>query len=166
LSGPIVRPIYAGETISPKTLDAVWKTTDIDPLTVPLMGELFNENLYMNVMTTAFPSGEIRGQFDNWLSPVAVLDPPTSGSKLELRNAPNPIRERGTDISFYLPKRSEVTLAIYDVTGSRVAQLSQGAREAGWHHIAWNPRGVESGMYFARLDAGAASLERKLLVLN
>jgi hypothetical protein len=165
-AGPVVRPLYAGEGLGVSSADAVWKASDADPLTPALMGDLMNENLYMNVMTTAVATGEIRGQFGSPKSPVAVLDPPTSGSKLELRNAPNPIRERGTDISFYLPKRSEVTLAIYDVTGSRVARLSEGAREAGWHHIAWNPRGVESGMYFARLDAGAASLERKLLVLN
>jgi hypothetical protein len=166
LSGPMVRPIYPGESVGPQTVDAVWKTTDADPLTTPLMGELFNEHLYMNVMTTAFPTGEIRGQFDNWLSPVAVLDPPTSGSRLELRNAPNPVREHGTDISFYLPKRTDVKLAIYDVTGAQVARISEGAREAGWHHVAWSANGVESGMYFAKLDAGAASVERKLLVMR
>jgi hypothetical protein len=164
--GPMVRPIYAGETISPQTLDAVWKTTDADPLTPPLMGQLLNENLYMNLMTTAVATGEIRGQFDTWLSPVAVLDPPTSKSGLDLRNAPNPIREHGTDISFYLPKRSEVKLAIFDVTGAQVARLTQGSREAGWHHIAWGAQGLESGMYFARLDAGESSLKKKLLVLR
>jgi hypothetical protein len=55
-NGPIVRGIGVGSPIS-----GVWKNTDAQPLTPFLVGELFAGRLYVNVHTTLYPAGEIKG---------------------------------------------------------------------------------------------------------
>jgi len=82
--------------------------------------------------------------------------------------SPNPGRP-GTEIVFDLPRECEVSLAVYDVTGRRVITLHEGVRAAGRHAVTWRGSGengepVPSGMYFYRLDAGAFSRTRQVLI--
>ncbi len=164
--GPIVRPIYATEVIAAQTADGVWKTSDADPLTTTLLGDMVRGNLYLNIHTTAIPTGEIRGQIGSPRSTVGVGEPPSGeGSVLQLRNAPNPARDR-TTISFYLPQRSNVRLAVYDVSGAEVAQVVRGPRDAGWHRVSFDAGRLSSGIYLYRINAGSLSLSRKMLVLR
>ncbi len=67
-------------------------------------------------------------------------------------NYPNPFNP-STTIKFDLPEISNVSLVVYDVLGRRVAELANGAREAGYHSVAWNASDIASGMYFARFEA-------------
>lgn len=59
-NGPVVKTI----NINPSTGDAVgsWTSTDPEPLTPQLVNRLKTGGLYVNVHTTTFPGGEIRGQ--------------------------------------------------------------------------------------------------------
>ncbi len=72
---------------------------------------------------------------------------------------PNPFNPR-TTISFVLPERAPLDLAIFDLQGRRLRQLVSGATDRGAHTVTWHGRddsGVElpSGIYLARLVAGA-----------
>ena len=81
---------------------------------------------------------------------------------------PNPVR--GTaDITCELAEPSTVTLAIYDVNGARVRTLMRSVREAGAWNTRWDARDtrnqpVAAGVYFVRLDAGAAHATRRVVV--
>lgn len=72
--------------------------------------------------------------------------------------APNP-SPGGTRLSFTLPARAHVTLALFDLGGRRVRTLLDADRDAGGHALAWDGRDdtgrpVAAGLYFARLSAG------------
>ena len=83
---------------------------------------------------------------------------------------PNPFR-RGTRIAFQLAQRAPVTLAVYDVSGRRVATLVDGPVEAGPHDVQWRGRNsagreVSSGVYFARLVTPEFSQVRRLTLIR
>ena len=165
VAGPTVRTITPAEMLGGQSADGVWKTSDADPLTTGLLGELYAGNLFLDIDTPVFPAGEIRGQIGSPLPTVGVEDPPISGSSLELRSTPNPMQNLST-ISFFLPRREKVRLAIYDVSGREVAVLTSGTRDGGWHRVSFDARGLSSGVYLSQLDAGALRTSRKILLMR
>lgn len=80
------------------------------------------------------------------------------------QNYPNPFNP-ATVISFALPKASDYTLTIYNVTGQKVAEFS-GAAEAGIAEIEWNATSNASGIYFYKLNAGAFSATKKMVLIK
>ncbi len=80
-------------------------------------------------------------------------------------NWPNPFNP-STRLRFGLPQAGRVRLSIHDVRGREVARLWDGHREPGWLELDWQPRGLASGIYFARLSAGGTQLARKLVLLK
>jgi len=76
--------------------------------------------------------------------------------------SPNPT----TTISFELETPSEVTLAVYDVSGGLVDILLQGHVDAGYREIQWNAGKLPSGVYFCRLFDGDKQQCRIMIVLK
>ena len=81
---------------------------------------------------------------------------------------PNPFNP-ATTIRFTLGEAVRVRLRIYDVSGRFVRELADGRRGAGQHSETWDGtdqagRGVSSGVYFYRLEAGSF-IETKKMVL-
>jgi hypothetical protein len=86
------------------------------------------------------------------------------------QNYPNPFNPV-TEISFGLKEPANVSLRIYDAAGRLVRELAAGTHPAGMHHAIWNGRdasgaAVSSGIYFYKLDAGAFSQTRKIVLLR
>ena len=87
------------------------------------------------------------------------------------QNAPNPFNT-STVISFSLPRRAAVNLAIFNLAGQKVATLMSGERDSGSHAVGWDGRGddgrsLASGVYLYRLDSGGGRmLYRKLLLIK
>ncbi len=71
-------------------------------------------------------------------------------------------------VRFTLPSAGEAMLRVFDSAGREVERLVQGRLAAGPHEARWSTRRVRvpPGLYFLRLDAGRASLVRKLVVLK
>jgi len=83
---------------------------------------------------------------------------------------PNPFNPM-TYISYSLPSDHDVSLKVYDVSGRLVRDLVQGNRSAGNHRERWDGRDdsgqeVASGVYFARLSAGAETRMKQMLLLR
>src|SRR5262249_33296764 len=131
VNGPTMRPLYTDETMKGQSADAVWKTSDADPLTTEAMGAMFRGDIYFDINTTAFPLGEIRGQLGWPIATVTVEPPSSTGTTLQLGSAPNPTRDR-TFISYYLPQRTDMRLTVYDVTGAQIAQLMRNSNDINW----------------------------------
>jgi hypothetical protein len=95
-------------------------------------------------------------------SPAAALAP----AVLTLApNWPNPFNP-STRLRFGLPRAGWVRLSIHDLRGREVERLWDGPREAGWLELDWQPRGLASGVYVARLSAGRTQLAHKLVLLK
>jgi hypothetical protein len=85
------------------------------------------------------------------------------------QNFPNPFNPTTTikyDITYpngTKPRKARITL--YDLLARRVAVLVDEVKEAGSYEIVWEPVGLSSGIYFARLEIGEATIATKRLVL-
>ncbi len=81
------------------------------------------------------------------------------------QNFPNPFNP-STTIEFALPKSSFVTLKIFDLLGNEVATLVAEKLPAGKHQRVWEAKGLASGVYLYRLEAGEFVQTRKLILLR
>ena len=84
------------------------------------------------------------------------------------RFRPNPTG-RGANLSLAIPTPGVVHLAIYDVSGRRVASVVNQVLPSGWRTVEWDGRDalgrpVPSGTYFARLESGGQVRVGKIVV--
>jgi len=96
--------------------------------------------------------------------PEAV--PPTALALWQ--NVPNPFAGT-TTIRYALPSATACQLAVYSVTGQRLATLLDWVQPAGEYAIDWNGtddagRRLRAGLYFLRLTAGPATRMRKIVL--
>ncbi len=80
-------------------------------------------------------------------------------------NYPNPFNP-ATTIRYDLPEASEVSLAVYNILGQKVAELVNGRREAGRHAVSFDASHLASGMYVYVLKAGSFSKVQKMMLLK
>jgi hypothetical protein len=86
------------------------------------------------------------------------------------RAYPNPFNPN-VSLDFTLPAPGDVRLLVYDVNGRLVRRLVVGEKRAGVHTAVWNARDdaggrVTSGVYFVRLEYGAVTDTRKIVLLK
>ena len=86
------------------------------------------------------------------------------------QNYPNPFNP-STTIRFNLESGGHALLAVYDVAGRLVRMLIDDVAEAGPHDVTWDGkdnagRGIASGVYFYRLQAGEFTETRKMVLLR
>jgi hypothetical protein len=78
---------------------------------------------------------------------------------------PNPFNP-STTISFDLPERTHLELAVYDILGRRVAILLNDVRERGSHSIQFDGSKLASGIYFCQLRTQTAMITRKMILVK
>ena len=79
-------------------------------------------------------------------------------------NWPNPAYGGTTMIRYFVKEAATVTVKIYDMAGDLVATL-QGQGIAGMdNEVAWNLADVQSGIYFAHIDAAGAAASGSAVV--
>jgi outer membrane protein assembly factor BamB len=81
------------------------------------------------------------------------------------QNSPNPFNP-STTIAFELPRAGWTTVRVHNVSGQLVATLVDGRLEAGRHTVAFDGRGLPSGVYVCALDSGALSESRAMILLK
>jgi len=69
-------------------------------------------------------------------------------------------------VSYTLPENTETYLAIYDASGSLVADLVSQKEKAGQHSLYWDASGLSSGVYFIRLYAGKQEASSKFVLVR
>lgn len=67
-------------------------------------------------------------------------------------NYPNPFNP-STVIRYHLASESTVSVKVYDITGSEVAELINQVQTAGTHNINFNASGMASGVYVYKVSA-------------
>jgi len=81
------------------------------------------------------------------------------------QNYPNPFNP-STTLAFTLRQEQHVVLEVYGVTGQRIATLLDGVMPRGEHRVAFDARGLASGMYIARLSSGTLSRTVSMLLIR
>ncbi len=81
------------------------------------------------------------------------------------QNYPNPFNP-STTIQFALPQPGKVSLRIYNLLGREVALLVDDKLPAGIHRVVFDAKGLSSGLYFYRLQAGDFSQVQRLTLLK
>jgi serine protease len=78
---------------------------------------------------------------------------------------PNPFNS-STVLSFHLGDAISVEISVYNILGQRVDILQQGLLEEGDHAIVWDAGHLQSGIYFARIEAEEKSNCVKLVLIR
>jgi hypothetical protein len=86
------------------------------------------------------------------------------------QNFPNPFNP-DTRMEFQIPEPGHVSLEIYNIIGQKVKTLVSEYKSPGYYQVSWNGTNdynqvVPSGIYFYRLDTGAYSETRKMVMLK
>jgi hypothetical protein len=81
------------------------------------------------------------------------------------QNYPNPFNP-STRISYALPSDVPVTLKVYNSIGQEVATLVDGLQPAGVHQAVWDAKGLPSGVYIYRLNAGTFVETKKMTLMK
>jgi hypothetical protein len=81
------------------------------------------------------------------------------------QNYANPFNP-STTIRYVLPRRSHVTLTVFNTLGQQVATLVNELHEAGYHEVRFDGSGLASGVYFYRLSAGEYVETKRLLLIR
>jgi hypothetical protein len=101
-----------------------------------------------------------------------VIDPRAwaAGTTLRLDPArPNPVRDSAA-LTFTVAKPATVRMTLFDVGGREVRTLYEGPAAAGTHEVRWDGNGdpgrrLPAGVYSCRIQSGAESVARHLILL-
>ena len=94
---------------------------------------------------------------------------PTSLSALPteytMANYPNPFNP-ATVIKYTMPEAGQIILKVYNMIGQEVRTLVDGMQSAGVHTVNFNANGLPTGIYIARIQAGAKVMSLKLQLVK
>jgi len=157
--------IPTGETVTFKVESDTLLLTHIitdTANTIPGIETLIAENRQVNIKLGYEPI---------FLEPILPVDVKIAdhsvlpSSFVMEQNYPNPFNP-ATTFEFVLPKSAFVTLKVYNLLGEEVATLVAEQRTAGIHKLNWDARGLASGVYLYRLEAGSFIQTKKLILMR
>jgi hypothetical protein len=82
-----------------------------------------------------------------------------------MANYPNPFNPR-TQIQYFVPRTSQVTLKVFDFLGREIVKLVDGVRSAGTYTVIFDGSTLTSGTYFYRLASGNSLQTRAMILLK
>ncbi len=89
-------------------------------------------------------------------SPLVAQPPPATPTLMpasEVYNWPNPVTNGMTKIRFYLRDNARVSISIFSFAGDKVADIQTNGLGGTSNEVDWNVGGMQSGVYFARVQA-------------
>jgi hypothetical protein len=155
-------------TVYGANADNFGAATLVDYSVAPAMNVTASPYVFYFVTATDFSGNEGKPAKVNTLSNVGGTP---KSYVLSVFNYPNPFNPR-TTVSYTVPARAPVTVAIYDPRGAKVATLvDHEERDAGAYRLDWDGRAdngavVSSGVYFARIEHAGATRNRKMVLLK
>ncbi|MBI4656591.1 MAG: T9SS type A sorting domain-containing protein [Elusimicrobia bacterium] len=107
-----------------------------------------------------------------WFSGPSVSTSPPLAQEVDIYPGVfNPDKDEKTSISFNASLPGETTIAVYQVSGKKVAELFSGQSVSGINTAVWNGMDsggsmVDSGVYLIRIDGPGISYEKKVVVIK
>jgi hypothetical protein len=81
------------------------------------------------------------------------------------QNYPNPFNP-STTIEYSIPQSGLVTLKVFNVLGKEVATLVNAQNDAGNHKVEFDASGLNSGVYFYKIESGSFAETKKMILLK
>jgi hypothetical protein len=79
------------------------------------------------------------------------------------QNYPNPFNPV-TVISYQISVTSHVSLKVYDLLGKEIETLVNEEKAAGEYRVEWNAKGLASGIYICKIEAGRFKESKKMIL--
>ncbi|GJQ63850.1 MAG: hypothetical protein SCALA702_29030 [Melioribacteraceae bacterium] len=119
-----------------------------------------------------FPAGDLNAfpakktEWEAWTVGVEEVSSEIPADFNLAQNYPNPFNP-ATVISFSLPEASNISLKVYDVLGSEVANLVNNMEKpAGQYEVEFNASHLSSGIYFYTLNTGDFVQTKKMMLIK
>jgi hypothetical protein len=112
----------------------------------------------------------LAGPTELWRGPKPTLPASVASAKsissISINECyPNPATSE-MRISYSVPKRSNVVLSAFDITGKEIAQIASEAHDAGSYETVWDSRALASGSYILKLTACGMSVTKVVEVVK
>jgi hypothetical protein len=100
--------------------------------------------------------GALYNSLVGWTKPIIGLAP------VQIQT----LRSSGTTmrVEFAIADEGDVEVALFDLSGRRVATPSRTFVQAGMHRIEWSTDGLPAGLYFCRVRSGSETATRSLFI--
>jgi hypothetical protein len=129
---------------------------------------------YGSISNVLMKKTKCTGSLEVFCSEGLFARPATPRILAITRMSPNPTSGYPVQIEFAIPSVHEGAdheVAVFDVTGRRVAELGRGPALPGAHSITWDGRTsmgrtAAAGIYLVRLRAGDQQVSRRLVLLR
>ena len=121
---------------------------------------------FETILTKAARDAVMNRILDSFDIPTSIHERPAPSAPLSFsleQNFPNPFNP-STTIRFSVPRRSNVTIAVYDILGRIVATLGDKLYDAGTYSVTWNAVNSASGMYIVRMQTDQFSASKKIIL--
>jgi hypothetical protein len=79
------------------------------------------------------------------------------------QNYPNPFNP-STQITYSIPKLSNVSIKVYDILGQEIATIVNDKKLKDLYTLRWDAQNVPTGLYFYRLVTGEYELTKKMII--
>jgi hypothetical protein len=119
------------------------------------------------IFTTTFNNYKLLPEVESDIVATATSNDEVTGTQGFVLQPARPNPSRGvTTLGFSLERSAEVSLAVYDLMGRRVAVVASGVRPAGSQSVAFDASNLSSGLYLIRLQSGSQVATQQLVVLR
>jgi hypothetical protein len=127
---------------------SVWSISSVE-------GKLYWSEEYGNPQNTSFIDAAENTNRINEFFPVS-----------RAYNYPNPVYEGTTNIRYYVAEDSKINIKIFDLAGDFVAELNDEAQGGMDNETVWDVGDIQSGVYFARIEANSTSGKTEQAVIK
>jgi len=95
--------------------------------------------------------------------PVGISE--ISNNVTDMQNYPNPFSTE-TRIQFTLKNQEQVSIQLFDITGSLVKEVAKRDYSAGTHSVTLNASELRAGQYFYSLQTSSSILTRRMIIIK
>ena len=135
--------------------------------TLELINPFSDNGVYSN-WTASLGNGTPGEQNSNYLG--SINNNPIAEDYRLYQNYPNPFNPM-TKIMYYLPKKSKISLTIYDALGREIRSLDKGQKDYGYHTLEWDSKDnygnkVGAGIYLYQLLTEGYIKNNKMVLIK
>jgi len=94
---------------------------------------------------------------------VGVNELPTT--KVSISTSPNPF-STSTNITYFIPKSTNVSLVIYDLIGNKKAVLVNRSQQQGIYTYVWERKFLSNGLYLLEFKTSTGTIVKKLTIIE